>query len=58
LLNANGTGIGIDNPTLVYDLPGTGYLGLRLRRKLTAKIKAYPRLRKAAMFIKTGFDKF
>jgi glycosyltransferase involved in cell wall biosynthesis len=52
LLNANGPGIRIDNPTLIYDLPGTNLLGHKLRQKLIAKIKSKPGLRKVAIMIK------
>lgn len=52
LLNANGSGINIDNPTLIYDLPGTSLFGQRLLQKLITKIKSRPGLRKVAIMIK------
>lgn len=52
LLNANGPGIGPDNPTLIYDLFGTRIFSARIRQKLVAAIKSKPKLRKAALMIK------
>jgi glycosyltransferase involved in cell wall biosynthesis len=52
LLNANGPGINYDNPTLIYDLPGAGFIGQRVKQKMIAIIKANRILRKAAIKVK------
>ncbi len=52
LLNANGTGIKIDNPTLLYDVPYLGLLGERSRKKLVKTIKKLPWLRQLGIHIR------
>jgi glycosyltransferase involved in cell wall biosynthesis len=52
LLNANGPGINYDNPTLLYDLPGTGFMGHKMKQKLITIIKSNSMLRIVAIKIK------
>lgn len=49
LLNANGPGINYDNPTLIYDLPGNNWLGLKIKNKIISIIKTNPLIRKIAI---------
>ena len=52
LLNANGPGINYDNPTVFYNLPGTGFIGQKVKQALITTIKSNALLRKAALKIK------
>jgi len=38
LLNLNRPGINYDNPTLIYDFPGTGVIGNKMRRVIIKKL--------------------
>ncbi len=52
ILNANGSGINYDNPSVFHQIPGTGVVGLKLKQKLIEKIKSEPLLRKMAVKLK------
>ncbi|MDN3654411.1 glycosyltransferase [Ferruginibacter paludis] len=52
LLNANGPGMNYDNPTLMYGLPGAGFISQRVKQKMIAIIKSNSILRKAAITVK------
>jgi glycosyltransferase involved in cell wall biosynthesis len=52
LYNSNGPGMLYDNPTLFYELPGTGFLSGKLKQIVIEKIKSVPFLRKTALKIK------
>jgi hypothetical protein len=38
-----------DNPTLIYDMPGSGWLRLKIKNKIISKIKSNQLARKIAM---------
>ena len=52
LLNANGPGIHIDNPTVIYNLPGANLFSTKVKQKIIGLIKTNNLLRKTALYIK------